>query len=261
MSVEALRARERAEISRSDVEAELIAEARLLADEANVSRYLDPPEDTPFPLEYAFHLLGDVRGGTVIDFGCGSGVNTLLVARRGARVIGVDVSESLLRVAARRMATNNLAATTTFVAGSAHEVPLRSASADVVLGIAILHHLDLDRVASETWRLLRAGGRAIFQEPIRSSALLRGLRRLIPYRAPDVSAYERPLVDAELARFASRFSHSRGRSFRLPFVSIAELMRLPLRRLRPLYQADAALIRTASWLTRYCSVRVLEVTK
>src|SRR5437667_206326 len=52
---------EAAEIARSGVEARLTEEARLVADEANVARYLNPPRDTAFPLEYAYALLGDAR--------------------------------------------------------------------------------------------------------------------------------------------------------------------------------------------------------
>src|SRR6266850_789952 len=85
-----------AEIVRSDIEANRTKDSRLLETDRNVRRYLNPPLDTPFPLEYAYALLGDVRGRTVLDFGCGSGQNSLLLARRGAEVIGVDISESLL---------------------------------------------------------------------------------------------------------------------------------------------------------------------
>ena len=42
------------------------------------------------------------------------------------------------------------------------------ASVDVVFGIAILHHLDLPQAAREVWRILKPGGRAIFQEPVRN---------------------------------------------------------------------------------------------
>ena len=61
--------RERAAAQRSDVEAQLTVEAQLRAEEWNVLRYMAPPEDTPFPLEYAFHLLGDVAGKHVLDLG------------------------------------------------------------------------------------------------------------------------------------------------------------------------------------------------
>src|SRR5438034_10524843 len=76
---------ERAEVARSASEAMHTPDQRLVADEANVARYLDPPWHTVYPLEYAYALLGDVRGRTVLDFGCGSGENTVLLARRHAK--------------------------------------------------------------------------------------------------------------------------------------------------------------------------------
>jgi ubiquinone/menaquinone biosynthesis C-methylase UbiE len=256
-----LREWERAEIERSGIEANLTPQDELLADEANVARYLTPPETTPYPLEYAFHLLGDIRGKTVVDLGCGSGINSLLLARRGAKVIGVDISESLLRMALKRATVNQLESTH-FVASSAHDLSLKEESADVVLGIAILHHLDLRLIADETWRLLKMGGRAIFQEPIRNSPVLRVLRRAVPYRAPDVSPFERPLLDEEIAAFASRFSGwRRSRVFCLPFVNVASIIGVSRPHLHRLYQYDARLLQKLPRLAKYGTVRVIEVTK
>ena len=39
----------------------------------------------------------------IVDFGCGSGANTALLANRGAHVWAVDISEDLIRLAERRM--------------------------------------------------------------------------------------------------------------------------------------------------------------
>src|SRR5436190_21141031 len=100
---------EQAEIERSELEALHTPPARLISDEKNVQRYLNPPVTTPYPLEYAYALLGDVAGKTVLDFGCGSGENSLLLARRGAEVIGVDISPALVALAERRMVLNQLA--------------------------------------------------------------------------------------------------------------------------------------------------------
>jgi len=189
---------ERAEIHRSEFEAAHTPAERLIASEPNVARYMNPPRDTAYPLEYAFALLGDVRGKTVLDFGCGSGENSLLLARRGAHVIGFDISTALLSLASKRLALNGLADRAEFIVGSAHDVPLPDASVDAIMGIAILHHVDLKKAASEVHRVLKPGGTAIFQEPVRASATVRAVRRMIPYRAPDVSPFERPLTTKEL---------------------------------------------------------------
>lgn len=251
---------ERAEIERSSVEAARTPDAELRAVERELRRYVDPPADTAYPLEYAFHLLGDVRGRTVLDFGCGSGENSLVLARRGARVVAFDISAPLLALAQRRIRLNG-GGQVEFLAASAHELPLASGSVDVVFGIAILHHLDLDLVAAETDRVLAAGGRAIFQEPVRSSRLIRAARALVPYRDPEVSPFERPLTDEELQRFSSRFRESRSRAFGLPHVSLPKVVP-PLRSfVRALHGADRVLLRTCPWLVPYAGVRVIEVRK
>ena len=252
---------ESAEKERSRFEALHTPEARLRASEKNLARYLDPPQDTVFPLEYAFALLGDVHGRTVLDFGCGSGENTLLLARRGARVIGVDISESLIQLARKRLEVNGVGADVRFVVGSAHDLPIATGSIDIVMGIAILHHLDLDATSREVHRVLSPGGRAIFQEPVRDSRLMRAVRRCIPYRAPDVSPFERPLTVSELQRFARPFKSLSMRAFTLPFVSVTYAIP-PLRRyIMPAYHLDGAILKRAALLRRFAGIRVLSVTR
>ncbi|HEY1912681.1 MAG TPA: methyltransferase domain-containing protein [Vicinamibacterales bacterium] len=252
---------ESAEIHRSGIEAQLTDDARLVASERNTRRYLDPPLETPYPLEYAYALLGDVRGRTVLDFGCGSGENALLLARRGARVIGVDISESLISLAERRLRLNGMAGCAKFVVGSAHDLPIRSGSVAVVFGIAILHHLDLSATSREIYRVLEENGRAIFQEPVRDSRLVRAVRKCIPYRAPDISPFERPLISAELQQFSRPFASSRTRAFSLPFVNAAQAIPSLRRHLTAAYRYDHKLLTRLPSLKVFSGIRVLELVK
>src|SRR6202012_808519 len=48
---------ESAEVARSIVEAGLTPKSQLISSEWNIARYVDPPAATPYPLEYAFHLV------------------------------------------------------------------------------------------------------------------------------------------------------------------------------------------------------------
>ena len=262
MSSSVLNVWERAEEKRSAVEASQIDLSNLLADETQVARYLHTSADTVYPLEYAFHLLGDVHGKTVLEYGCGDGINTLLLARRGATVKALDISPDLIDVAGRRLAANHITSDVEFIVGSAHDIPLPDESVDVVFGIAILHHLDLALSAKEVLRVLRKGGRAIFQEPVRNSKLIKSIRSLIPYQAADVSPFERPLTDKELAVYASDFTTSPTKAFLLPTTSLVGVLP-PLRNrfLGKFHEIDAAILKRFPSLAYYATVRVIEMTK
>ena len=252
---------ERAEIARSSVEATLTADEDLRVSSSTFARYASPRGDTAYPLEYAYHQLGDVAGQRVVDFGCGSGANTVLLTGRGAHVWGIDISEDLLRLGSRRLAVSGRDGAATFIAGSAHDMPFPDGSIDVVFGIAILHHLDLDLVAREVRRVLKPGGRAIFQEPVRNSAVIRLFRRLVPRRSPDISPYERPLTDAEVQRFVSGFGRADVRAFSLPHVRILPRLPLAKTRRRAFYDWDRRMLDRMPSLRRYASIRVMTLTK
>lgn len=256
-----IRAWEEAEIERSSVEAKQTPIERLRMTEWNLGRYLNPPSTTPFPLEYAFHLIGNVRGKTVLDYGCGNGENSLPLVKRGARVVGLDVSEELLSLARQRLALHGVADRATFLAASAHDLPLPDHSVDAVMGIAILHHLDLELAAREVLRVLKPGGLAIFQEPVRNSRLLKALRAMIPYRSEEVSDYERPLTDAELRRFASGFRDYQSRAFSLPFINVAQVVPLLRKHIMGLYKVDGAILRRVRFLDAYAGIRVVCMIK
>lgn len=258
---EAMQEWERAEIARSSVEATLTADEALRVSPQTFARYAHPPHDTAYPLEYAYHELGDVAGKRVVDFGCGSGANTVLLTHRGAHVWGIDISHDLLRLARRRLAVSGRDGGAAFLAGSAHDMPFPDSSIDVVFGIAILHHLDLGLVSREVRRVLKPGGRAIFQEPVRNSPVLRFVRSLIPYRAPDISPYERPLTDEELKSFASEFQKWSVRAFALPHVQVGQVLPVVRNYWRTLYEVDRRVLRRVKWLERYASIRVISLTK
>ena len=252
---------ERAEKERSAREASQTYSDDALATPKNVARYLNPPADTVYPLEYVFHLLGDVRGKTILEYGCGDGVNTVLLANRGAHVISLDLSPELIDVARQRLRVHGITSGVDFIVGSAHNVPLPDESVDVVIGIAILHHLDLALAAAEVKRLLKRAGVAIFQEPVRNSRVLKIARNLVPYTSPDVSPFERPLTDKELINFGAGCSSYRSRPFTLPTSSLINVLPLVRRYAQASLRWDAALLGKFPRLGHYSTVKVIQLVK
>lgn len=252
---------ESVEVERSASEAKRKESEDLRIKDDIIARYANPSADTAYPLEYAYYLLGDVRGKTVLDYGCGLGDNSVLVASRGAKVIGVDISPELIELAEKRLEQHDLAENSDFRVGSAHELPLENESVDVVFGMAILHHLDLKLASEEVFRVLKKSGRAIFLEPVRNSKFIKFVRNLIPYQQPDVSPFERPLTDAELKEFAARFTNYKSRAFSLPFVNLVEILGMSENAFHKATKIDGKILQKAEFLNYYASVRVVEMTK
>ena len=253
-----LERRERAEVVRSALEAaQTRSPLRLPAD--IVARYRAPAETTIFPLEYAFHLLGDVRGKTILEYGCGDGENTVLLANRGAKIVALDISPELLDVARQRLEVNGCEGVDLLV-GSAHCLPLPDKSVDIIFGMAILHHLDLELASREVCRVLKKGGRAIFEEPMRNSKLVSKVRGCFPKRG-DVSPFERPLTAKEMRDFAGPCKY-RPQTFQLPLSSFASLVPFRKRQARRLgNRIDAYLLRQFPSLAYYGTINVFEVLK
>jgi SAM-dependent methyltransferase len=106
-------------------------------------------------------VLGEVAGKDVLELGCGAAHWSILLARRGARVVGLDNSARQLEHARRRLAAEGLEFP--LVHASAEEMPLPDESFDVVFcNHGALSWADPYRVVPEAARLLRAGGLLAF---------------------------------------------------------------------------------------------------
>ena len=111
--------------------------------------------------ESELRVLGDVSGLDVVEVGCGTAYFSAWLARRGARVVGVDPTPAQLETA-RRMQTEH-ALEFPLVEAFGEDVPLPSASFDLAFsehGAAVW--ADPYRWIPEAARLLRPRGRLIF---------------------------------------------------------------------------------------------------
>ena len=140
--------------------------------------------------------LSDVQGAHVLDIGCGHGKQSLLLLKHGAKVAGIDISQNYIedaRQAAKKSGYRN--EQYDFRTMDAHSLHFPPAIFDLVIGRGILHHLDLKLALSQIHRVLKIGGRAIFQEPLAASPLLKLFRLLTPHaRTRD----EKPLSPEDL---------------------------------------------------------------
>jgi 2-polyprenyl-3-methyl-5-hydroxy-6-metoxy-1,4-benzoquinol methylase len=195
-----------------------MAEQRLRAlepfDEALLGRYRPDALRPYFNKEYRFLLMGDLRGKRVLDVGCGEGSNAVLLAKRGAHVLGVDISERSVTLCRRRAEVNGVASACEFVVSPLEAVELAEASFDVVWGDGILHHVipELDSLLPRWVKAARPGGLFVFSEPVSFHPVLRWMRRHVPVHT-DATPDERPLTPDELEQIRHHLPDLRVRAF------------------------------------------------
>jgi ArsR family transcriptional regulator len=100
----------------------------------------------------------------VVDFGCGTGVLTVEIARWAKRVVAIDANSDVLAKAkerAQRAGVGNV----TFLREDLHRLSLPDGRKDLVVISQSLHHVeDPGTVLSEAGRILKGGGRLVLLE-------------------------------------------------------------------------------------------------
>ena len=117
-------------------------------------------------------------GERVVDVGCGTGNASLLAARWGAVVIGVDPAPRLLEVARERATSEGIEAT--FAAGDAAALPVGDGEAELLLSVfGVIFAPDPAAAAAELARAGAPAGRVVLsawvpEGPIAETARLSG---------------------------------------------------------------------------------------
>jgi SAM-dependent methyltransferase len=102
------------------------------------------------------------EGKEVLDGACGVGYGSAFLARRAARVLGVDRSEQAIAYARERYPAPNLE----FAVGDLLALPFSDGSFDVVCAFETIEHLDSrDAYLDEVRRVLRPGGCYLVSTP------------------------------------------------------------------------------------------------
>jgi len=119
-------------------------------------------DETPNPVvamdvRHTLRLLAAGPGERILDAGCGTGRNFESMLRAGSRLVGIDFSLGMLRVARNKYPLIPLAL------ADLHTLPLRKESFDAVLCALVGEHLErLTEACAEFHRVLSLDGRLVF---------------------------------------------------------------------------------------------------
>jgi ubiquinone/menaquinone biosynthesis C-methylase UbiE len=184
-------------------------------------------------------------GSRVLDYCCGDGVSSQLIAQSGAHAYGIDISPVSIDNAKRAAEAAGLGDRTTFRVMDAEALEFDDNFFDYVVVNGVLHHLDLRRAYGELARVVKPDGAVIATEALRHNALIRWYRRRTPQMR---SAWE-------VEHILGRTEIEAGREFFgrvevLGWFHLATLAAVPFRRrsgfhalLRALEAADRLVLR------------------
>jgi 2-polyprenyl-6-hydroxyphenyl methylase/3-demethylubiquinone-9 3-methyltransferase len=113
-------------------------------------------------------MCAQVGGPDVLDVGCSQGIASILLAREGHRVVGIDREHEAIRAARERLDQEEaqVRERVEFRVGEGRAVGFADGSFDAVLfGEVLEHQLDPGKLLDEARRVLRPGGRIVITTP------------------------------------------------------------------------------------------------
>lgn len=251
--------REKTEAEFFDREYGAFTGGSLKINQTMINKYLYPRSKPIDWREWSAVLMGDLHNKAVLDYGCGSGEETIYFAKLGAKVHAIDISPTGVKIALERAKKHGLEHRVLAKVMDAMKMEFASETFDVIHGIGILHHLNIEEAIGEVHRVLKHGGKAIFLEPVNNSALMIKLKSIMPIKKMEVTEFEKQLVITDIELIGKKFSECRYWNFFL-FARFRKLIRNQ-RIVDYLKRIDCFLFTYFKFFRQYGSGVVIELIK
>lgn len=161
--------------------------------------------------------LGNVEGKLVLDWGCGHGMASALLARRGARVVATDLSGGYCRETSMRASVHGR--DVGVIQADGERLPFSDSVFDAIWGHAILHHLETDKALGEVERILKPDGKFVFCDPFEGSLVIHWARWLAGWVKGHRTEDEQPMNWSSISKVIARFPRAVATFWDIPGVS------------------------------------------
>jgi len=207
--------------------------------------------------------IGGIENKKVAEFGCGDGWFTKKLANKGAEVWTFDISIEAVNSTKVLIEKHNLQDRVHVGQMPAEKLTYDSDMFDLIVGNAILHHVDLVEALREIRRVLRAGGKAYFTEPLGHNPVLNLYRK----RTPNIrSEDETPLRFEQYSLIQEYFPKFEHEEFYLTavlsvlwhFLGFNSLM---LKSRDILFKMDEKILHFVPSFRKYCWYSILKIEK
>ena len=207
-----LAARIKFEMELTDAELKRIKSAKVSSN----WRFQDYRDYSPWR-RYLFEFLGSLKDKVILDLGCGYHPTPVYFALAGAGMVyACDVSPKAVEYALKQAQSAGVADRVTGFVCAGEQLPLPDDAIDIIHGAGVLHHLYLPLAKTELNRVLKAGGKAAFKDPLGQNILLELVRDYVPYRwKKDAKGTDRPLRFKDIQHFGEEFSYCSYHGFGL----------------------------------------------
>lgn len=118
------------------------------------------------------------KGKKVLDYGCGNGIHSGFIAQHAAEVVGIDLSESSLKLARERMKKEGVEEKVVFRVMDCEALDFPDNSFDVIVDGGTFSSLDLDKAFAELARVLKSEGVVIGIETLGHNPITNFKRKL-----------------------------------------------------------------------------------
>lgn len=123
--------------------------------------------------EIIHKMMGKVKGKKILDAGCGAGFDSKIMAKKGAEVIGIDISPNMLKMAKKKCKGLNIK----FYLRDMEKTGFPNGHFDIVAAIfCVALKRNLRKVLKEFYRVLKKGGELFLVDvhPIRKMVVYTG---------------------------------------------------------------------------------------